>query len=296
MNNQTKPLFLALTALAATAVSAHAGFVLFGEAGPGPSPEQLFVRPVSAPYFHEDAFVTTDVRAWYLNHKFSADTIGGDAQVYALQVRVALTDRLQFVAYKDGYTEVNNSALGSPDGWNDIGAGLKYALVQSWEHQFHLAVGVGYELALGDDDVLQDTEELRLWVSANKGFGRLHLGAVANYLIAEDNNKGALGNADMITVHLHADYRVTDWFSPILEINGYFVTKESERDIDLAFSGVDAVSISAGENESTITGALGAEIRPAGDNFGLRGAYETQLGNRISLFGHRWTLSAVYTF
>ncbi|MFP4069710.1 MAG: hypothetical protein ACOC4K_04075 [Verrucomicrobiota bacterium] len=38
---------------------------------------------------------------------------------------------------------------------------------------------MGYEFSLGDDEVLQDTDELRLWISANKGFDRLHLGLAA---------------------------------------------------------------------------------------------------------------------
>lgn len=257
-------------------------------------PEYKVVRPITSPYFHEDAFINTDLRAWYVDHQFSNGTIGGDVQVYALQVRLALTDRLQLVAYKDGYTEVNDSALGSPSGWNDIAAGLKYAFIQDWENQFHLAGGLGYEFSLGDDEVLQDTNELRLWLSANKGIDRLNLGFAANYRIADDHNDGFAGAADMITLHVHADYYVNEWFSPVVEFNGYFVTDEGS--VGLPFSGVDAVAVSGGEDEDTITGALGAEFRPFGPELSLRAAYETELSDSVSLFGHRWTLSAVYEF
>ena len=259
-----------------------------------PQPERKVVRPLTAPYFHEDAFVTTDLRAWYVNHQFYGDTIGGEAEVYALQVRLALTQRLQLVAYKDGYTDVSGSALGSPSGWNDIAAGLKYAFVQDWENQFHLAGGIGYEFSLGDDDVLQDTNELRLWLSANKGFDRLHLGLTANYRIAEDNSANTFGAADMITLHAHADYYVNEWFSPVVEVNGYFVTDEGP--VGAGFSGVDAIAVGGGEDEDIITGAVGAELRPFGPELGLRVAYETELSNSVSLFGHRWTFSAVYEF
>ena len=252
------------------------------------------MRPLTAPYFHEDAFVTTDLRAWYVNHQFYGDTIGGEAEVYALQVRLALTERLQLVAYKDGYTDVSGSALGSPSGWNDIAAGLKYAFVQDWENQFHLAGGIGYEFSLGDDDVLQNTNELRLWLSANKGFDRLHLGLTANYRIAEDHSANTFGAADMITLHAHADYYVNEWFSPVVEVNGYFVTDEGP--VGAGFSGVDAIAVGGGEDEDTITGAVGAELRPFGPELGLRVAYETELSNSVSLFGHRWTFSAVYEF
>ena len=77
-------------------------------------------------------------------------------------------------------------------------------------------------------------------------------------------------------------------------VNGYFVTDEGAG--VAPFSGVDAVSIAGGKNEDTITGALGGEFRPLGDALGLRVAYETELSNSTSLFGHRWTVSAVYEF
>ena len=261
------------------------------------APEEKSVRPLTGPYFHEDAFVTTDVRAWYLVHHFDSETVGvlnnGDVTVAALQVRVALTDSLQFVAYKDGYTSFDDAgALGDNDGFNNIGAGLKWAFIQDWDKQFHMAAGIGYEFGLGDDDALQETNELRLWISGNKGFGKLHLGATANLIIAEDDNDGQLCNGDMITVHLHADYYLTSWLSPVVEINGYLAQDPGGRGV----SGVDAGSLAGGEENDTWTIAVGAEVRPLGEDMGIRVAYEEELNDNVSLFGHRWTLSAVYEF
>lgn len=289
-------LSLAVLGAFAAGVSAHAegGYVLFGDANHEVESEHKAVRPISAPYFHEDSFVTTDLRAWYLDQNMSGGSVGGDVMVAALQVRVALTESLQLVAYKDGYTKFDDGALDDRDGWNDIGAGLKWAFIQDWESQFHMAVGVGYEFGWGDKEVLQDTNELRVWGSVNKGFDKLHLGATVNYILADDKDDGLLGNSDMFTVHFHADYYVNEWFSPVVELNGYFV--QDAGHLDLPFSGVDAVSLAGGEDEDTITGVVGAEFRPFGDSLGLRGAYETQLNNDDSLFGHRWTFSAVYEF
>lgn len=293
MKTKTCIIASSLIALAATVAQAQGGFTVFGDPGSSPTPEQRFVRPISAPYFHEDAFITSDVRAWYVKHHFYGDTIGGNLDVYALQARLALTPSLQLVAYKDGYSKFNDT-LDNNSGWNDVGAGLKWAFFQDWKSNLHLAGGIGYEFSFGDRDVLHDTGTLRFWASANKGFGRLHLGATVNYLKADDRTDGLLGNADLITAHLHADYRLTNWFSPVVEVNGYFVTDEGT--VGAGFSGVDAVSIGGGESEDTITGAIGGELRPLGDDLGLRLAYETQLTNSSSLFGHRWTISAVFEF
>lgn len=84
MKTKTCIIASSLIALAASMAQAQGGFTVFGESGPAPAPEQRFVRPISAPYFHEDAFITSDVRAWYVKHHFYGDTIGGDLDVYAL--------------------------------------------------------------------------------------------------------------------------------------------------------------------------------------------------------------------
>ena len=290
-----KAITLILSALCAgvASISAQGGFVLFGEAGPALAPEQKTVRPLTAPYFHEDSFVTTDFRAWWVRHHFYSDTIGGHATVAALQVRVAITQQLQLVAYKDGHTRFSGT-MGGESGWNDVGAGLKWAFLQDWDRELHAAVGLGYELSLGDEAVLQNTQTLRLWGSVNKSFDRLHLGATANYLKANNRSAGALGNADMLTGHLHADYFVNAWFSPVIEMNAYWVTNAGP--VDAPFSGVDAVSIGGGKNEDTYTIAVGGEFRPFEDGLALRAAYETQIFSSRSLFGHRWTLSAVFEF
>lgn len=293
MKNQKRQLLFLGLLLTGVSLNGQGGFVLFGDSAEAPEAEQKFVRPLTGPYFHEDAFVTTDIRAWYAAHHFYGDTIGGDATVMALQARLALTQRLQFLAYKDGYTEFDNAAvLGDNDGFNDIGAGLKWAFLQDWENQFHMAAGIGYEFGWGDDEVLQDTDEARLWLSANKGFGKLHFGAVVNYIYAVDEDEGLVGNSDLLTLHFHGDYRLTDWLSPVVEVNGYF----AQDDTGYPFSGVDAVSLPGGDGEDTWTGALGFELRPLGPGLGIRAAYETELSDSTSLFGHRWTLSAVYEF
>ncbi|MGB0745192.1 MAG: hypothetical protein ACPGSB_11770, partial [Opitutales bacterium] len=136
MNNKTLPLISLGILLFGFSINAQGGFVLFGDSDVKISPEHKTVRPLTGPYFHEDAFVTTDLRAWYLVHHFDNDTVGvlnnGDVTVAALQVRVAISESLQFVAYKDGYTSFDDAGatVGDNDGMNDIGVGLKWAFIQ----------------------------------------------------------------------------------------------------------------------------------------------------------------------
>lgn len=295
---------LAAAALAtglATQVAAdnHADFVLFGDPDPAyaaQTAEQTFVNPITAPYYHENSFITSDVRAWYVYHQFDNDGvanggIGGDVQVAAVQVRLALTDRLQLVAYKDGYAWFEDSAV-NDEGWNDIAAGLKYNFYRDVENQLHMSAGLGYQIDLGDSDVLQDDEILRVWVSADKGFDKLHLGGTFNYFHAVDT-ESSFGNSDTISWHIHADYYLTDWFSPVVEFNGYHTVNEGT--VVLPFNGVDVANLGGGEGEDVITMGIGGEIR-AWENVAVRAAYEFGLTDNSQLFGDRFTLSLVYDF
>lgn len=125
----------------------------------------------------------------------------------------------------------------------------------------------------------------------DKGFDKLHLGATANLILALDQNNSFLGNADNITGHLHADYYLTGWFSPVVELNGYLAQDSGA----LPVSGVDAGSLPGGEENDTYIYAVGGELRIL-DGLGIRVAYEDELNDNISLFGNRWTVSAVYEF
>src|SRR5712691_831660 len=64
-----------------------------------------FIGPISNPILSKDPRSTTEARALFVNniippgHPFG----GGNFQAVGLEVRVALTDRLTFLADKDGY-------------------------------------------------------------------------------------------------------------------------------------------------------------------------------------------------
>lgn len=288
----------ALGAAASFAPSAQAQnssqFTLLGSPsaqGAAIPPEQQFVHPITDPYFHEDSFITTDARAWFVYHKFPEGGAinGGDAKVYAVQFRLAITDRLQLVAYKDGYTDFSSGLLDA-SGWNDVGAGLKYALIQDWVNQFHISIGMGYEFAIGDQKVLQNNSEIRAWASVNKGFGPLHLGATLNVFYATSTDE-PLGYSDYFSYHLHADYYVCKWFSPVVELNGYHAYNK-HGDVS-PFSGIDVTNLGGGDDVATV--GIGGEFRVC-KGFSLRAAYELPITSGDDLYGYRITASAVINF
>ena len=78
-----------------------------------------FHKPIVSPYLFEDPFVTTGVYAYHIYHEFPDRSVlgGGHANVAAVQLRVALTDRIALIATKDGraWVEPGLDVLGDRD-------------------------------------------------------------------------------------------------------------------------------------------------------------------------------------
>ena len=56
-------------------------------------------------------------------------TQGGDLEVYGVQLRWAVTDRLGLILSKGGYNVVNPGAGPQLVGWGDLQVGAKYAII-----------------------------------------------------------------------------------------------------------------------------------------------------------------------
>lgn len=142
------------------------------------------VGPMISPYLFEDPYITTGLQFVGIYHEFPDDSAfeGGEAGVLALQARVAITDRLAFIATKDGYmifrpkAEVKDIptatrvALGIDDpsldemdilkdeeDFMDISVGFKYALIDHREENWGYIVTphVRYEIDVGQHDIFQ---------------------------------------------------------------------------------------------------------------------------------------------
>src|SRR4051812_7586275 len=138
------------------------------------------ISPVVNPIFFESPLIQSEVRPLFAYHTFDKKFLGVDAnaRVYAVQLRYAVNDRLALIATKDGYMEIDlkTKAVKNQRGWNDIAAGLKYAVHKNDEQQLQITPGLTFEVPSGDDEVFQGngSGEFNLFVSAVKGFDRLH--------------------------------------------------------------------------------------------------------------------------
>ena len=101
------------------------------------------------------------------------------------------------------------------------------------------------------------------------------------------------GQSDRLHWDLRADYRLTDWFSPVVELNA--THSLDDRDATLPFQGGDVGNFGRGEDDPIFTAGAGGELRPFESVF-FRAMWETQVNQEDNLYDWRVTLSVVIAF
>ena len=257
----------------------------------GAEGHRVYVPPVSNPLFHETAHITTELRPMAMQNEIPDDflTQGGDIRVYAAQARLALDDRLGFIATKDGYADLDfNAALPDESGLVNVAAGLKYAFHSEPEAGEIASVGVKYEAPVGDLETggisLQGDGDgfLDLFVAGEKRWERVGIAGNAGLNWALDGDH----DSSMAHYAVHADYAATESFYPLVELNGYTTVSEGSRLPGVDFEGLDLVNFGSESSGTVVTWALG--FRQRLNEHALFGvAYEDTLTSREDILERR---------
>ncbi|MBW2240683.1 MAG: hypothetical protein JRH01_01750 [Deltaproteobacteria bacterium] len=277
---------------------------------------------VSFPLF-EDPFITTGIYPYYAWHEFPGRSAlqGGDAHDVSVQARIALTDRLAFIATKDGYMWKNpdNPLLDDTEGFLNIAGGFKYALVQDQEAGYIVTGVLRVEVDTGSSDTFQGWGDGMVLPSITGawGSGPLHIMADVGAQIPFDGND----QSTSIFYHLYADYNVTEHFAPFVQLSGLTwvssgngeipvklkrgIVPGSELTLDVAqsalgtgaFEGADLMNLgSRGVNGLSLwTWAVGAHI-PITDHVTFSFAYERPFSHHKGIFGQRVTTGLTLEF
>jgi hypothetical protein len=223
---------------------------------------------------------------------------GGYAGLVALAARVAITDRLSFIATKGGFMWVSpeNPILPDTSGIVDVAGGFKYSAVVMPEYQFILSPILRFQFPIGTRRVYQGNGSVAALpsLSVGKGFGDFHLLGDIGVFIPFNNSNAS----SMIWFNVHADYRVLPWLTPFVELNGYSYVHDGNGNLQIrlnqasgggrvtlndaqaalgtgGFEGLDVTNLGSRgvANGSVITGALGVRITLPG-NVSLSAAWE----------------------
>lgn len=255
---------LAVCAAVSLTQAAQAGTPALSAKAPAPpvaavSWKDHTISPVANPFFHEDAVIRSEIRPVFVYHNIDDRFLGGgDAQLYALQLRYALTDRLAIIATQDGYFDINNDAIGDPEGWMDLALGVKYALIDNEASQFILTPGVTFKVPTGDREVFQGRGggEWDLFVAAQKGFGDFHLSSNVGLRLPNNTQE----NSTLLHYSLMADYYTCRWFIPFVAFNAYTVLSEGSN-IGLTSEGYDVINFGSSGADGVTQGTLAVGFR-----------------------------------
>ncbi len=253
------------------------------------------ISPVTNPLFFESPLIESEVRPLFVYHKISDDFIGGFARVYAVQLRYAITDRLALIATKDGFIQLRPSVTSlRADGWADIGAGIKYAVIDDVEHDFILTPGVKFELPSGNTRVFQGNGdgEFNVFVSAMKGWGHVHTTAIVGGRIPV--------NFDKETASLHYSWQIdchlSHWFIPFAVVNGHTVLSEGKGPA-FGVEGFDLINFGTSDAGGFTQVVVGGGFRSRLNEWADVGfAYERGVTSPKGLFDSRFTVDMIVRF
>lgn len=277
-------------ALTLTATAAAVGTVA------GESWTDKAIAPVTNPIYFETPMIQSEVRPIFAAHRLDEDLLGvnADARLYAAQIRWAVNDRLAIIAVKDGYIEIEPDGGDRAEGWADLSAGLKYAVLQDEERQLLVTPGVTLEFPAGDDEVFQGDGGggVNLFVSAMKGWDNLHVTANVGGFIPY--------NGDLDTANLHysamVDYYTCRWFIPFVAVNAFTTLSEADE-LPFDSEGFDLINFGSSNAGGETQVAIGAGFRSRLlDSLDLGFAYEYGVSPDDDIFRDRFTVDLLWRF
>ncbi|MDA7533050.1 hypothetical protein N8560_00850 [bacterium] len=261
----------------------------------GESWKDKTIAPVTNPFYFEAAQVNTELRPVFIHHEIPSSFLGGgDANVYGVQARWAVNDRLALIATKGGICDLDMPAAGiNETGWADLGFGLKYAAVDDEENQLLITPGLKLELPSGSGGIFQNNGdgEWNVFVSAMKGFDDLHFTGSVGARIPNDNDE----ESSFLHWSAQVDYYTCKWFIPFIAFNSFTVL--SGGDGATPVEGYDLINFGSAAAEGDTYSAIGFGFRSRlHDRVDLGLSYENGVGSDEGIMDERYIVDMVIRF
>jgi hypothetical protein len=243
--------------------------------------------------FFEDPRTLTEARAIFIQHRVPRNAAGGDVQLYAVQLRAALTERLSVIATKDGFITASNPLI--DDGWADLSVGLKYNLWADYGAQRLLSAGITYELPIGATRARQGNGdgEFHVFLTGGTQLGcDWHWISATGFRLPVDTTK----ESQSWYWSNHLDRKLTDRFYVFGEVNWYVWMRSGKNGLP-GVEGLDLFNFgSTGvAGNSIVTGALGVKYKPR-DSMELGLAFEGPLTEREDIIHNRLTADLILRY
>jgi hypothetical protein len=226
--------------------------------------------------YFEDPRTLTEARLIYFHHN-TPDAVGtlaapgGAVDLYAAQLRFALSERLSVIAVKDGYitTDFGSDPLATAlrDGWADVTAGLKYNWIRDPEAGTLLSGGITYEIPLGSNRAQQGLAdgEFHFFLTGGQRFWD----GMGHYLGAFGVRTAVDSSAQVSSWHWsnHVDVKLLDTVYLFTEVVWQHYTDSANVGLPLGVGGMDVFDLPATNVEGLdlVTQAVGLKYKPSGN-------------------------------
>lgn len=253
------------------------------------------ISPINNPLVFEDPRITTEIRPAYVYHDLDSDfaTGGGSVQLIAAQARLALTDRLGFIATKDGYLIVKpDQVLPDTEGSANLEAGLKYAFYVNEEDGAIATAGLRYQIATGDPEVYQGEGDglISPFLSAAMAAGDFNLMGFTQLRIPFNSDDSMFWD-----LSFHVDYPIGNFY-PVFEANLFHVASEGDR-IPITGEGADVINFGASAVDDKTSLNLGVGLRYRFTEFVDAGVgWQFDVLDNDDVYGWRITTDLIFTF
>ena len=280
--------------------------------GRGGRPDR-YVPNISNPLFNETPFITSEIRPIFIYHDIpeSFPNVpgiegGGNIIIGALQARLALSERLGFIATSDGYADANFDGLPDESGFVNVAVGLKYSVFQDLDKNAAVSAGLRYQIPVqelstaGIEFQAAGAGFINPFITAatdlsDFGLDKAHVQASAGLNIAFDQD----AETSLFHFSLGTNYELFDNFFPTFEVNGFVPIIDGERftgPVLGELNGADLANFGSDSRDPSITLAGGARYRFTDNAIGGL-AIEGQVTDRTSgLFNWRLTADLVLHF
>lgn len=252
-----------------------------------------FISPITNPVYFESPRTLTEARFIYLRHKVPLPAGGGTLNLFAVQLRAALTERLSVIATKDGYITSTNPLI--DDGWANVNLGLKYNLFADYARRALLSAGLTYQLPVGSSRTLQANGDgiFNLFLAGGLGYGKYHWLSTSGFVLPSDT----AANSQLWYWSNHFDRRLGDTpLFALFEFNWYHWMRSGKGGIP-GVEGVDLFNFgSTGvAGNDIVTGAFGLKYKRT-DHLEAGIAWELPLTQRRDVFDNRLTADLILRY
>jgi hypothetical protein len=256
-----------------------------------------FISPITNTVFFEDPRTLTEARLIFADHNIPSTSPigGGDVQLYALQLRAALTERLSVIATKDGYLSLTTTGLGHREGWADVMAGLKYNLVRDVESQFLLSAGLTFEMDTGTHHVFQgrgDGEFHAFLTGGKELLPGVHWISGSGFRLPTDT----VDRSQMWYWSNHLDKEIWNGIYGLVELHWFHWMKSGQVG-PVGVEGNDIFNLGSPgvAGNDIVTLAVGGKYKPA-PWLEIGSAFEFPLTKRRDLFDNRLTVDCIVRY